>query len=386
MIMPVHLHEDNELPDAAGTAAVGTEIERILDLARWAPSGDNTQPWRFEILGENRIAVHVTRKEKTEDIYDYNDGQGTLLATGMLLETMRIAASRFGRSVEWSYVGCEGLTHHISVGLPRRDSIKQDLRFPYIAIRSVNRRPYRTRRLSPEQKDTLKQAIGEELEIRWYETLSERLRTARLNARSTDIRLRLREAYVVHRRIIDWDRKFSPVGVPAEAIGLDSMTLRLMRWVMRSWDRVNFMNHLPGATAIPQFELDLLPGILCAGHFTIQRRNAPEPGDGPASLLRAGQAIQRFWLQAVAMGLSMQPAIAPIVFGFYEKRGGLATVNLAIKRKLEALTAKLTKTEQFDPDRTLFRGRVGWSARRAVKARSVRRPLASLILNPTDIS
>jgi nitroreductase len=26
--------------------------EQILDLARWAPSGDNTQPWRFEIKGE----------------------------------------------------------------------------------------------------------------------------------------------------------------------------------------------------------------------------------------------------------------------------------------------------------------------------------------------
>ena len=379
--MPVHLHEENRLPNATEAPAAGSEIERILDLARWAPSGDNTQPWRFEILGEDRVAVHVTRKEKADDIYDYNDGQGTLLAAGILLETIRIAASRFGRTAEWSYAGCKGLTHHISVGLPRRDGIKQDPLFAYIAIRSVNRRPYRWKRLSAEQKETLKQALGEEFEIQWYETLSERLRTARLNARSTDIRLRLREAYVVHRRIIDWDRKFSPVGVPAEAIGLDPMTLRLMRWVMTSWDRVNRMNHLPGATAVPQLELDLLPGILCAGHFTIQRHNAPAPGDGPASLLRAGQAIQRFWLQVVAMGLSMQPAIAPLVFGFYEKRGGLPTVSSAIKRKLGALVAKLTKTEQFDPERTLFRGRVGWSARTAVEARSIRKPLGSLTLH-----
>ena len=28
-------------------------IERILDLARWAPSGDNDQPWRFEILADH---------------------------------------------------------------------------------------------------------------------------------------------------------------------------------------------------------------------------------------------------------------------------------------------------------------------------------------------
>ncbi|WP_341643733.1 nitroreductase family protein [Thauera sp. SDU_THAU2] len=29
----------------------------ILNLARWAPSGDNTQPWKFEILADDHVAV-----------------------------------------------------------------------------------------------------------------------------------------------------------------------------------------------------------------------------------------------------------------------------------------------------------------------------------------
>ena len=33
-------------------------IEQILELARWAPSGDNTQPWRFEVLGDDHFVVH----------------------------------------------------------------------------------------------------------------------------------------------------------------------------------------------------------------------------------------------------------------------------------------------------------------------------------------
>src|SRR5580704_3200046 len=253
--MPVHLHEDNGLPNAARTAAAGSEIERILDLARWAPSGDNTQPWRFEILGEDRIAVHVTRED---NIYEYNKGQGTVISTGVLLETIRIAASQFGRAAEWSYLGSTGSTDRISISFSPRDAIKENPLWRYIESRSVDSRPYRTRRLSAEQKNTLKQAIGEEFEIQWYESLSERWRSARTNARATDIRLRLREAYYVHRRIIDWNRKFSPDGIPAEALGLDAMTLRLMRWVMGNWDRVNRMNQLPGATAVPQMELDLL--------------------------------------------------------------------------------------------------------------------------------
>jgi len=33
--------------------------------------------------------------------------------------------------------------------------------------------------------------------------------------------LRLPEAYEVHREILDFDRDFSPTGIPARAIGLD---------------------------------------------------------------------------------------------------------------------------------------------------------------------
>ena len=33
-------------------------IHDVLELARWAPSGDNTQPWRFEIRSDTRARIH----------------------------------------------------------------------------------------------------------------------------------------------------------------------------------------------------------------------------------------------------------------------------------------------------------------------------------------
>jgi molybdopterin/thiamine biosynthesis adenylyltransferase len=367
-----HLSQ-NAWPDEP--PASGPEIERILDIARWAPSGDNAQPWQFEIVGDDDVLVHVTRRD--DDIYDYNEGQPTLLATGMLLETMRIAASRFGRLAEWKYLETSGYKHLVAVRLPKNSSVIEDPLYHYITIRSVERRAYRRTRLSTAQKNELEHALGDELEIHWHETLRQRWRSARLNAYATDIRLRLRAAYEVHRRIIDWDRRYSPEGVPAAAIGLDPLTLRFMRWVMASWDRVNLMNRLPAGTAVPQIELDLLPGIMCAGHFVIKRRTAPRAGDELVSLLRAGQSIQRFWLKLTAKGLSMQPAIAPIVFGFYGMRGGRFTDVLAISRKSGALAGKLARLEAFDPERTVFRGRLGWAVRAHSDARSMRKPLQS---------
>ena len=71
-----------------------TPVERILDLARWAPSGDNEQPWEFEVIDEHHLVVHG---HDTCDwcLYDL-DGRASQIAVGALLETISIAASREG--------------------------------------------------------------------------------------------------------------------------------------------------------------------------------------------------------------------------------------------------------------------------------------------------
>ncbi len=38
---------------------------KILDLARWAPSGDNTQPWLFEIISETECIIHTKDTRET---------------------------------------------------------------------------------------------------------------------------------------------------------------------------------------------------------------------------------------------------------------------------------------------------------------------------------
>jgi len=70
--------------------------EQILDLARWAPSGDNTQPWRFAIRAERHVVVRGF-DTRAHCVYDL-DGRVSQMAFGALLETLRRAArcSAFG--------------------------------------------------------------------------------------------------------------------------------------------------------------------------------------------------------------------------------------------------------------------------------------------------
>jgi hypothetical protein len=73
--------------------SIPDSIYRILDLARWAPSGDNTQCWRFEAPAADHLVVHGYDTRDT--VYDL-DGHPSQISMGALLETIAIAASAQG--------------------------------------------------------------------------------------------------------------------------------------------------------------------------------------------------------------------------------------------------------------------------------------------------
>ena len=120
----------------------------------------------------------------------------------------------------------------ISVRLPRQPGLRADALEGFIRLRSVDRNTYSTTPLTDQQKAELANALGPDLKLSWFDSRQQRWSFSRLNGLATDIRLRCREAYDVHRRMLDWDNRFSPGGLPATAIGLDSMTRKLMRWAM----------------------------------------------------------------------------------------------------------------------------------------------------------
>ena len=70
-----------------------TLIEKIIENARWAPSGDNMQTWRFESIDEKHFVVHGS-DTRDHCVYDLQ-GHASQLAIGTLLENIAIAAREF---------------------------------------------------------------------------------------------------------------------------------------------------------------------------------------------------------------------------------------------------------------------------------------------------
>jgi nitroreductase len=349
-------------------------IADILDLARWAPSGDNTQPWRFEVADERHFSVHAfdTREHCVYDL----DGHPSQIALGALLETLAIAASAHGLRAVFSRRSDAPDTHPVyRVELTPESRLSPDPLLPWVTRRSVQRRPMRTTPLTPAQRQALQHAVGEDYGVRWFEDGAARWRMARLMFANAKLRLTLPEAYTVHRDIIAWRARFSEDKVPDQALGLDAVTLRLMRWIMGSWQRVKFFNTWLAGHLTPRIELDLLPGLFCAAHFALVARKAPHTLD---DYVAAGRAVQRFWLTAASLGLQLQPELTPLIFGRYVREGVPFSRMAGAGDTAAKLAGRLSTILQDVPvSQVAFLGRIGNG--KAATSRSLRLPVERLV-------
>lgn len=293
------------------------KIFRILERARWAPSGDNTQPWRFQIVADDQVIVHG-HDTRDDILYDF-DGHASHMAHGALLETMRIAASAEGLAMD-SHAEADNGWRNIRylVSFSPASDVLPDPLSPYIEMRTVQRRPMRLTPLSEVQRNALLNAPGEHFNVQFFESICDRKKIARLLWNNAYIRLTCPEAFPVHQSIIEWGARFSKDRIPEGAVGVDPLTAKLMRWVMQSWQRVEFFNHYLLGTIAPRIQLDYLPALMCATHLLIKPKVAPSCLDDWVAL---GRAMQRVWLTATQQGLHLQPEMTPVIFRWYARAG-----------------------------------------------------------------
>ena len=353
---------------------ISPTLEQILDLARWAPSGDNTQVWRFQIVCDHHVIVHGL-DTSADTLYDVH-GWPSQVAWGALLETISIAASKFGLRADISRrADTPNAPPKFDVRLVADPSMRPDPLLPSVEVRSVQRRPLQRRALTRPEKDALERSVGASHRVLWLEN-GERRRVAWLMFENAKLRLTIPEAYRVHCRVIQWNARFSEDRMPDRAIGLDPVTTRLMQWVMGRWERVQFFNRYLAGTVMPRIQLDLLPGLFCAAHFVISAARPPRSID---DYVAAGRAMQRFWLTATQLRLQLQPEITPLAFATYVRSGESFSQTPGSFEAARRITARLGKLIGADAlERATFMGRVG--AGPAPSARSLRLPLAQLIV------
>lgn len=249
-------------------------------------------------------------------------------------------------------------------------SVAKDVLIDHIETRATQRRRLSPAALSQAEKTALEASVGSDFHVSWLEGWAERIRQARMLSLNGRLRLILPEAFETHRNAIHWGSDRSEDRIPAQAIGLDPFLLRTTRWALRSWARVDFLNRYLAGTWLARVELDVLPGLFCAAHFSIHSRS---PLKTTTDYVAGGRATQRFWLTAQSLGLRLQPAVSPLVFARYIAEGTQFTVSSSAQRVARNVASRVGTRLGGEARRaaTVFAGRLGKGMEPT--ARSVRR-------------
>jgi hypothetical protein len=272
------------LPLRAGAA------ERLRFLLQWAvlaPSRHNTQPWLFEIEGDElRIYVDRTRSLPVAD----PDGRQLVMSCGAAMVNLRLAAAHFGHATS-----LEILPGHRTDGLLARMRLEErSASSPEIEemFRAISRR--RTNRLPLDGRDPppglitalLREARSEGVWLRPVEEHQRRV-VSDLIVEGDQLQWRLPR---FRRELAGWTRANTSArrdGVPGFALGMSDAAAFLQPILVRIQSR-----------AAVEADRDRRRALGTKALLVLSTR-----GDGTAQWVRAGEALERVLLRATAAGL-----------------------------------------------------------------------------------
>ena len=298
--------DDQRVADLASPPPVDGPLDEtepvtfIIDAARRAPSGGNMQPWRFEGNDDEVRFYLVPERTSVWDV----EHRGGYVAMGAALFNARVAAASIKQLGPVRLFPDGPRTSHVATLLRGRSPDADVARLlPYVATRATNRRIGQPVPLDDASLELLDHAV--EREGAKLIVVSDRSKLsvgADLIARADRLRYIIPDVHATMRDELRWP------GEDTLDEGLDVRTLELGDHVVTGIDllaRSDVMGHLAdwragNALGAPSKYAVESSSALAA--ITIPRAE-------PAWYVRAGAALERFWLNAQRLGIAVQPMV-----------------------------------------------------------------------------
>jgi nitroreductase len=275
-------------------------IRQIIHAAVAAPSGDNSQPWRFVYKAPDSIEFHAL-PEYDNEILNV-DSSGTLISLGAAYENARIEASTLGYQATLHYSENK---HMIRVHLQKFDSEIPELDSsmqPAIDARHSNRNAYKEP-LKKDDKEALLLAMNSSSEIQC--TLVEEPKLLDALGRDLtvmeEIALSNPHLHKLFFKGIFWSKEDNENGRP----GLYIKTLELpppAQVLFRGLRHWNFTKRLsPIGFSQKIAETNAKQNASASAYIFINVQDLEAK-----NYIEAGRVLERVWLTAANQGLSCQ--------------------------------------------------------------------------------
>lgn len=310
-------------------------ITLIVDAARRAPSGGNVQPWRFEASdSEVRFYIVPERSNSAMDI----QMRGSYVGIGAALFNARVRAAKLGL-LGGTEILSEGIYSPLVATLHLGESRDPDLAplSEYVSARTTNRRPGHREEISANTAEDLVRVTGREGGKLRLITDQPSLATAGTLIGEAD-RRRFLLGKVYHEMMAElrWPVRDQLVD------GLDVRTLELGPAGYAAFDllgRPDVMSELSQWREGRALGMNTKMTITTASALAV----ITVPRGGPAEYVRGGQALERFWIEANKLGLSLQPC-APV---FLYATSDADLLGLGGERNVDELARQQAQFAEF---------------------------------------
>ncbi|OGZ29407.1 MAG: hypothetical protein A2931_00760 [Candidatus Niyogibacteria bacterium RIFCSPLOWO2_01_FULL_45_48] len=276
-------------------------ITKIIEYGTYAPSGDNSQPWRFEV-DETAGKISVFNLPGKDNPILNVRNRGSYVAHGALIENMLIASSQTGFEADLKIFpqGVSDLTAEI-VLTPSQP--KNEPLFSYIKERVTNRRSYKNVPLSEGEREVLISAASSipGCELKLVEDKNQMQIIAQAMSVTEKVALETKELHRLFFKDIIWDDEKNKKG--ESGLYIKSLEVpppvRLVFKIIKNWSAMKIFNLLGFNKMAAAGNAGIYASS--AAHGAIITENNDE------NFISAGRAFQRVWLESSRLGLAFQP-------------------------------------------------------------------------------
>lgn len=324
-------------------------IKQILDCAIWAPSGDNSQPWRFEVK-DNEIRVFNV-PERDDSLYNYKQN-GSLVALGALIENIKIISPYYGYASSANLSQKSTNSNLVAIVSLEKSKRFSDPLYPYIKERVSNRKPYEVRTLSTVEKQSLLQNDSSITDV------SIKLVDNRGGVEALADAVSVNEKVVLENKKLH-DHLFHNITWSEEedeqkrAFFIKTLELRGPQAVgfklCRHWPTLKLLNKIGVSNMVSRDNAKLYRQ---SGAFVA----IVASDTSGLSFLQSGVVMQRFWLTATTVGLSVQPVTGVLFLRHRIKANGgeLSQNHVALIETAYAKIAEIFEANE-QPIAMMFR-------------------------------
>ncbi len=281
-------------------------VEQLISKAILAPTGGNSQPWKWLFLNNQLFLFHD--KGKSTQFLDFK-GFGAYVGLGAAMENLTLEAHKQNIEVESNTFPIDGNRQLVAKITFSHLEVNHnyDYLVDYLGERCTDRNIYASENIEEDVIKSLRDAcssisgatlqlISNEKDVKKYGDLL---------GRSDKLLLTTKKTHAEFMNEIRWSSEEvqnTRSGVDIETIDLTATEVAGFK-VIKNWSVVKYLNKWGGGSAFEKLSKKCAENAYSLGMITV-------PGLTPSNFFDGGKAMQRVWLEATKQNLNIHPLCA----------------------------------------------------------------------------